>query len=218
MAAFNHQTCRRCHTPKTLDKFTPDSTYKHGRRQVCQDCETHPDAEAYRKWRETSLKRTKFCSDHGEYSGRYCGKCRADYMRVYTQQNREKANARRIASYHKDKHTPGWKEHHYAKNRAGQARLRDKCFEAYGGKCYCCGLDDWRFLTIDHVWNDGHNHKYPNGKRRSGTVVYKEALAEMDSGRFRIACFNCNCARAMRGKDGLCPHELDRLAKDGEAA
>ena len=68
----------------------------------------------------------------------------------------------------------------------------------YGGKCACCGEDDIKFLTIDHINNDGHLTK----KKRSSalTALVKGPLRE----DIRVLCWNCNCGRYINSN--ICPH------------
>ena len=38
-------------------------------------------------------------------------------------------------------------------------KTRNKVLIAYGNKCNCCGEKNIKFLTIDHINNDGAEHK-----------------------------------------------------------
>ena len=62
-------------------------------------------------------------------------------------------------------------------------------------ECACCGLADYRFLTVDHVDGDGSAH-------RSG--VKKETPY-----RLQLLCWNCNMAK---GTSGDCPHKTGTRA------
>lgn len=39
------------------------------------------------------------------------------------------------------------------------ANLRAEVLTAYGGMCVCCGETSLQFLTIDHVFGDGHSDR-----------------------------------------------------------
>ena len=89
-------------------------------------------------------------------------------------------------------------------------RLRHAAIMAYGGyRCACCGIGDPRFLTIDHINNDGKrqrqklgtytSHKFHRWLRQNG---YPPG--------FQVLCWNCNCGRHRNG--GLCPHQEERHA------
>ena len=73
--------------------------------------------------------------------------------------------------------------------------------DAYGHTCKCCGETQEAFLALDHVNNDGKEHRSRVGK----WAVYKEALEEVDSGKFQLLCHNCNFAKYTLG---VCPHQL----------
>ena len=79
---------------------------------------------------------------------------------------------------------------------------KNEIFDFYGRICECCGETIPKFLTIDHVYNDGKRHR--NGINRFGQM-----LKEIESGfsdRFRVLCMNCNWGKKMNG--GIfCPHK-----------
>lgn len=87
--------------------------------------------------------------------------------------------------------------------------LRNSILLAYGGRCYCCGLDDTRFLTIDHVNNDGAEHRRQN--KHSYRTLLAQIVKKFWPDDYRLACWNCNSARGKNGGSGYCPHEEDRL-------
>jgi hypothetical protein len=75
-----------------------------------------------------------------------------------------------------------------------------------GGKCACCGETMREFLTVDHVNGDGSEHrKALSGNSRSSSIqIYREIRRlGYPRDRFRVLCFNCNCAI---GCWGYCPH------------
>jgi hypothetical protein len=79
----------------------------------------------------------------------------------------------------------------------------------YGGKCYCCGESDPHFLTIDHVQSDGHEkRKQCSGQKAIFQYLYGR---EVDLSVYRVACFNCNCARVQH--NGTCPHFKAKLVE-----
>ena len=45
-------------------------------------------------------------------------------------------------------------------------KLRADAIEAYGSKCSCCGESESRFLTFDHINNDGAEHRRVQRDRR----------------------------------------------------
>lgn len=70
----------------------------------------------------------------------------------------------------------------------------------YGGRCACCGENNLKFLTMDHVDGGGHQH------RKTGIgYIYSYLISQFMPSGFQILCYNCNCGRAMNG--GVCPHK-----------
>lgn len=82
----------------------------------------------------------------------------------------------------------------------GRRALRNEVKQAYGGKCSCCGEADFRFLTVDHINNDGAEHR----RQISGSRIYNYLKKNNFPGGFQILCWNCNSGRAING--GTCPH------------
>jgi hypothetical protein len=73
----------------------------------------------------------------------------------------------------------------------------------YGPTCSCCGEKEVRFLTVDHVENDG-NEDLINGRRHSGPSFYLKIVKEGFPKRYQILCMNCNWGKGKNG--GVCPH------------
>lgn len=88
-----------------------------------------------------------------------------------------------------------------------------RIINGYGCRCACCGLGDERFLTIDHVNNNGNRHRAElgGGNRRLLLQIINQGFPP----EFQLLCFNCNCAKSTNG--GVCPHEEDRRAAVGGA-
>ena len=74
--------------------------------------------------------------------------------------------------------------------------------EHYGNKCACCGETDPLFLTIDHMNNDGAEHR--RGKGTASNICIWLIRNNFPEG-FQLMCYNCNCGRARNG--GVCPHQ-----------
>lgn len=75
----------------------------------------------------------------------------------------------------------------------------------YGGvRCYCCGETELGFLTIDHSFQDGENHKKNRGKGASNLYYWLKRNHYPQNLGLRVACANCNTA-TMFGR--ICPHK-----------
>lgn len=88
-------------------------------------------------------------------------------------------------------------------------------FQHYGGcKCRCCGESRLNFLTLDHVNNDGADHRrrlYGSGSASVGVRFYRELKKAGLPPGFQVLCFNCNITKGLFGE---CPHETYRREND----
>ena len=89
-------------------------------------------------------------------------------------------------------------------NYAYRDRLRKEVFDAYGGKCVCCGESNYRFLTIDHPNNDGAKHRRETGCG-TGIKFYLWLRKHGYPKEFDPLCWNCNCGKS--DNLGVCPHK-----------
>ncbi len=134
------------------------------------------------------------------YYRKRCVECwsamRSPYLKEWSEQN---------ADYLKEYHAKKY-ERTKEVGRAVRKRYYDKwkkvVFDHYGHKCTCCGEREPRFLTIDHIDDDGAEHRKSVA---AGSVLFKWLVNNNFPKNFRILCFNCNAGRFHNG--GLCPHE-----------
>ena len=102
-----------------------------------------------------------------------------------------------------------YRENYYNKNgkRLIKERidLRIEVINYYGGKCECCGENDYRFLNFDHINNDGSKER-----REIGYSNFAKWLKINNYPKnIRILCFNCNMGRQFYGGENkICPHKL----------
>lgn len=87
-----------------------------------------------------------------------------------------------------------------ANSDAYRLKVRLEVFEAYGGKCACCGETASQFLTIDHINGGGSKHR----KSLSRNFYMWLRANDFPKDGFRILCMNCNFAE---GRKGGCPHK-----------
>lgn len=89
-------------------------------------------------------------------------------------------------------------------------QLRDSVYARYGGyNCHCCGETIPSLLTLDHVNNDGAEHRKQLGGNQT-TKLYKWIIAHNFPPIFQVACWNCNVGKHLNG--GVCPHQTIRTA------
>ena len=79
-------------------------------------------------------------------------------------------------------------------------RLKEAVFNHYGKFCACCGEKEEKFLSIDHVYNDGASHR-----KTMGVNVYEWLRNNNYPSNFQILCRNCNWGKYVNG--GVCPHK-----------
>lgn len=90
-----------------------------------------------------------------------------------------------------------------AKITEANQRLRLECLNAYGGPiCVCCGETELVFLTLDHIANDGAEHRRKIGLR-SGAGLYRYLIRNNFPPGLQVLCWNCNEAKRIQGS---CPH------------
>jgi hypothetical protein len=87
--------------------------------------------------------------------------------------------------------------------RWGKERVL-RIYAKYGGaKCACCGESTFEFLTLDHINDDGADHRKTIGG--SGSHVYSWIVRKNYPEGYQVLCYNCNAGRYRNG--GICPHK-----------
>jgi hypothetical protein len=87
------------------------------------------------------------------------------------------------------------------------ARQRVTVLDHYGGACACCGEATPEFLTVDHVNNDGAQHR-----REGATNIYRWLVRNDFPPGFQLLCWNCNAAKQFSSG---CPHQRAALIERG---
>jgi hypothetical protein len=131
-------------------------------------------------------------------SGRQCGRC--NQFKLWSQFYANKRHSTGHQTYCKACTVMGTREWRY--------RVKLDVVEHYGGKCWCCGESESAFLTLDHVNNDGADHRREiTGGRKRGANMWDWAQKNGYPDRLRLACFNCNCVLQVQD---TCPHQARR--------
>lgn len=97
-----------------------------------------------------------------------------------------------------------WCEACLTDQRTYQRQQRDALLRLYGGKCTCCGEDNFYFLNIDHVNNDGAQHRRQMGSHGASIRAILREGYKPD--RYQVLCCNCNSAKEHYSS---CPHTWD---------
>jgi hypothetical protein len=94
------------------------------------------------------------------------------------------------------------------KTQAYNRNLRITALEVYGGSCKCCGESEERFLCIDHIEDNGADHRREIG---GGGRIYRWLKKNDYPSGFQTLCANCNMGKHMNKgvkhmNKGVCPH------------
>lgn len=141
-------------------------------------------------------------ADHEQY---------LEYQRTYQKSHkkdsvRQSKSNRRYYLLHREEELARVKLRHflhreedlvYLKLRREEAKKQT--FNHYGWKCICCGEIEVAFLTIDHINNDGAEHR-----RKVGPHLYEWLVRNNFPESFQTLCRNCNWAKHTLG---VCPHK-----------
>ena len=98
------------------------------------------------------------------------------------------------------------------KSKENRDKLKLRVYNHYSNfdiKCNCCGERHIEFLSIDHVNNDGAEHRRT---QQHGMVFYTWIKRNNFPTGFQILCFNCNWSKAV-DKEHLCIHQKERVVK-----
>lgn len=88
-------------------------------------------------------------------------------------------------------------------------KLKLEVFAAYGNKCMCCEEGIQEFLSIDHINNDGAEHRRSLFSGKAGSTPQLYAWLKRNGfpkENFQLLCMNCNHAKSRCG--GICPHKF----------
>lgn len=93
-------------------------------------------------------------------------------------------------------------------NRMQRAKFfKDSVMDHYSGGtavCVCCGETNRKFLTIDHINNDGKKHR-AEIKIDGGYKYYRWLYRNNFPQGVQVMCFNCNFGKNVN--QGVCPHK-----------
>jgi len=125
----------------------------------------------------------------------WCRQCYRDKTAAWNRQYKTKARERAWADA----------------KRLRKQQIKDAVFAAYGGYvCACCGETEPKFLSLDHIANNGAQwRKETLGSRlATGWRTYHHLLKQQFPAGYQVLCMNCNFGKRMNG--GVCPHQTKR--------
>lgn len=147
---------------------------------------------------EDEFLKTKKPRWKGEEYSSWCKVCnRRRHRRRYEKKRKE--SVLRVKTWYQELSSER-KEKLLAKSRRYRKKRRLEVVENYGGKCKCCGETEIKFLEIDHVNNDGAEHR----KKLGSSNIYGWLRLQGYPKGFQVLCCNCNYAK---GRYGKCPHK-----------
>jgi hypothetical protein len=174
------KTCSHCNEIKALDQFYKSKESKDGLYRHCKACQTLK----YKKWAQNNRGRVNSLAARSKRKHR---DTRLSYLNKYYIKNQEKARSYGLSHYRK---------------------VRSAVIEHYGGVCRCCGESQREFLCIDHVNNNGYQHRREIKATRIAGWLKRNNYPD----GFQVLCANCNLGKRING--GVCPHVATR-AKAG---
>jgi hypothetical protein len=131
-----------------------------------------------------------------------CKDCSRKRAREDAAKNREKNNQKSKEYHYK------YREKNLARMKEKNLKIRNKVLHAYGGEqpyCNCCHETIKQFLTVDHINNDGAEHRKSLSKGKNKTSsLYRWLVKNNFPKDFQLLCWNCNTAKFRYGK---CPHK-----------
>ena len=89
----------------------------------------------------------------------------------------------------------------HTKERNKRRALKEEVFLAYGGfRCVCCEITLISMLSIDHVKNDGAEHR-----KQLGSKLYYFLKRNGYPSGYQVLCWNCNWSKSIN--NGVCEHK-----------
>ncbi len=188
------RTCIKCGIQVKKHKT---NSYKY-----CESC-----------WEKHLLEyQKKYHQKHGkEYREKHKEKLRQKSKKYYIENIEKMTKYNR--EYFKSKEGKQKSKKYYQENKKKMKNrsmeynrnLKKEIIKEYGGKCTCCGEDTPEFLSIDHINNNGKEHREKIG---SGNSLYRW-LRKLNypKNNYQLLCFNCNMAK---GFFGICPHQKNK--------
>lgn len=104
---------------------------------------------------------------------------------------------------HRDRSVARQKRNGYPVMRRVAEKLKREALVHYGQFCQHCSESDPDVLTIDHTDQKGNKHFGKDGKRLSGSRLYRWLRANRYPPGFRVLCFNHNIKAYCQFRQGV---------------
>lgn len=193
-----NKKCTKCHKRLSIDNFVKDSSKIDGYYPSCKKC--------YRE-RIGSKERPEWFGNIkiiNNIKCRWCSGCEKyiDYDFFYTRKNGKSDTKCKDCVL---KYRTSEKSREKDKKRREKARY--ECISNYSkGKmcCNCCGENEIKFLSIDHIDGGGNIHRKNNKINKIAEWLRKNNYPN----GYQVLCYNCNLSK---GFYGICPHKLKKI-------
>ena len=169
---------------------------KNKKEKFCIKCNVKLTSE---NWLDYLVKRSNYtCTSCFRSYGKNYYKKSKEALLLKTPKSRSKSNNKYI--------TPNTKTQQERKKLIQKYRylqIRNTVIAKYSDNtCKICGENDLEVLTIDHIHDNGANHR----KIMKNKNIYEWLKSENYPDGYQVLCFNCNCTKnvykkAKKGKD-----------------
>lgn len=136
-----------------------------------------------------------------------CKKCHTDQVRYW--RNKNPLKWKKISTSYSKKNWKKYRESVSIWRKKTHQELKGIVYDHYKPICACCKEKEFKFLSIDHINNDGAEERrriFGRERAGSGTAYYKWVITNNFPSNLQILCMNCNYGKA-RNK-GICPHKI----------
>jgi hypothetical protein len=83
-------------------------------------------------------------------------------------------------------------------------RVKTEVINNYGGSCRCCNINNITLLTIDHINENGANHRRTLKGTGTGIKIYRYLRQNNFPLGYQVLCMSCNWGKHIN--NGICPH------------
>lgn len=181
---------------------------KDQRPDRCEACKERTAAESKKRYdKAKEERRCGSCGKQHDGGTVYCKECREQDREIGKNRNAEGLCfncTRPVVEGHKFCETCREIGKRTAKESADRAKA--EVLDRYGGPvCACpgCGETIVEMLTIDHINENGAEHRREIGKNCLGHHFYRWLRNNDYPEGYQVLCFNCNVAKH---RLGYCPH------------
>lgn len=183
--------CSKCKKLKPPSEFYKDNRAKKGLQSQCKSCVL---ASQFARKREKALKTHKRCPD-----------CKI--TKPIVEFNKNAARIDGLCSYCKlcEKERKARRDPEKVRERTNinARKRRQALINDLGGSCACCGETTYEFLEIDHIYNNGGEHRKELNRPALNTSDLRKHMDEL-----QVLCGNCHNSKS---HFEVCVHQSFKL-------